>query len=67
MPTQKFDLEEPKIPFPIIEFSRKSGIYTPGVQGGERVKWGTLNPQKILASTYDTSTVWYKIKKLEKE
>ena len=57
MPIQKFDLEEEKIPFPIIELSRKSVIFTPVVQGGGRVKWGTFNPQKNLASTYEISTV----------
>ena len=42
---------------------KKCDIY-PCCPGGERVKWGTFNPQKNLASTYEISTVWHKIKKL---
>ena len=48
MPIQKFDLEEEKIPFPIIELSRKSVIYTPGVQGGKGLNGALLTHKKTL-------------------
>ena len=48
MPIQKYDLEEEKIPFPIIELSRKSVIYTPVVQEGKGLNGELLTHKKTL-------------------